>query len=43
MAAQPLFPTLAPTIEWRDGDLLLDQTRLPLEIVVEHVADAAAV
>ncbi|KND61184.1 Methylthioribose-1-phosphate isomerase [Candidatus Burkholderia verschuerenii] len=44
MVSQPLFPTLAPTIEWRDGDLLLlDQTRLPLEIVVEHVADAASV
>ncbi|MDR5828667.1 S-methyl-5-thioribose-1-phosphate isomerase [Caballeronia sp. LP006] len=44
MVAQSLFPTLAPTIEWRDGDLLLlDQTRLPHEIVVEHVADAAAV
>jgi len=44
MVAQSLFPALAPTIEWRDGDLLLlDQTRLPHEIVVEHVADAAAV
>jgi len=44
MVAQSLFPTLAPTIEWRDGDLLLlDQTRLPHEIVVEHVTDAAAV
>ncbi|BBQ00577.1 methylthioribose-1-phosphate isomerase 1 [Burkholderia sp. SFA1] len=44
MDSQPLFPTLAPTIEWRDGKLLLlDQTRLPHEIVVEHVADAAAV
>ncbi|SAL45358.1 Methylthioribose-1-phosphate isomerase [Caballeronia peredens] len=44
MVSQPLFTTLAPTIEWRDGDLLLlDQTRLPHEIVVENVADAAAV
>jgi len=44
MNSQTLFPTLAPTIEWRDGKLLLlDQTRLPHEIVVEHVADAAEV
>ena len=44
MVSQPLFPTLAATIEWRDGDLhLLDQTRLPHEIVVERVTDAAAV
>jgi methylthioribose-1-phosphate isomerase len=39
-----LFSTLPPTIEWRDGDLLLlDQTRLPHEIVVENVADGQAV
>ncbi|WP_250529981.1 S-methyl-5-thioribose-1-phosphate isomerase [Caballeronia sp. ATUFL_F1_KS4A] len=44
MASQPLFSTLPPTIEWRDGDLLLlDQTRLPHEIVVENIADAKAV
>ena len=44
MASQPLFTTLPPTIEWRDGDLLLlDQTRLPHEIVVENIADVKAV
>jgi methylthioribose-1-phosphate isomerase len=44
MVSQRNLPTLAPTIEWRDGDLLLlDQTRLPHDIVIEHVADAAAV
>ncbi|SAK78610.1 Methylthioribose-1-phosphate isomerase [Caballeronia fortuita] len=44
MASQPFFQTLPATIEWRDGDLLLlDQTRLPHEIVVENVADVQAV
>ncbi|MDR5781901.1 S-methyl-5-thioribose-1-phosphate isomerase [Caballeronia sp. LZ065] len=44
MVSQRLFSTLPPTIEWRDGDLLLlDQTRLPHEIVVENVADVQAV
>jgi methylthioribose-1-phosphate isomerase len=44
MVSPSLFPTLPPTLEWRGGDLLLlDQTRLPHEIVVERVADAAAV
>jgi methylthioribose-1-phosphate isomerase len=44
MVPPSLFPTLPPTLEWRGGDLLLlDQTRLPHEIVVERVADAAAV
>ncbi|MDR5822957.1 MULTISPECIES: S-methyl-5-thioribose-1-phosphate isomerase [unclassified Caballeronia] len=44
MDSQRLFSTLPPTIEWRDGDLLLlDQTRLPHEIVVENVADVQSV
>ena len=44
MALQPHKSNLPPTIEWRDDTLyLLDQTRLPLETVVEATGSVEAV
>src|SRR5687768_14024878 len=41
---EPLPPSIPPTLEWRDDALfLLDQTRLPLDIVVERQASVQAV
>ncbi|MFD1561527.1 S-methyl-5-thioribose-1-phosphate isomerase [Paraburkholderia silviterrae] len=44
MALQPHTSNLPPTLEWRDETLyLLDQTRLPLECVVEATGTVEAV